>query len=220
MIFLNLIIVPLLIAILSVYLQSHLEKDEFINFFKVLFIGLVAGVILNIVTGFFTPLFEGKANFIVIGLKSLFIDGVLFSAIIVITFYFVLDFFVDMGIRIDWAMTTIFSVGYLGGIYTVLNIVETCNKNFPANPLMYLSFFSVLIIVSIVIGYGIPRYLDSYDTKDKSTWVLFTIGIPALCFMFYSFFKFYDMIFQYIFVIILIPVVIIFEKNEFELFRK
>jgi hypothetical protein len=217
--FLHIIIVPLLIFILSLFLQNWTDKNSFSAFYKIFFIGIIAGIIINLILAIFQPIFAGKPHHMTVFYKSLFIDGFLFTSIFIVSFYLVLDFFCDISISLDWPMTSILSIAYLGGIFTVINIIEAFSIRFPDSILYYFSMIPFLLLISMITGFGIPKYLDAYGINEKILWGLFTIGIPFICFIIYSYLRFYNYIEYYLFIIPFGCLAAVFEFREFKYFR-
>jgi hypothetical protein len=217
--FVHIIIFPLLIFVFSFLLQKWMDKNAFSNFYKLYFIGIVSGIIIHLIMSIFNPIFDSKPHHMIIFFKSLFIDGILFSVLLTVTLYFVIDFFCDISLNLDWPMTSLLSLAYISGIYTVFNIIQALSINFPDSFLFYFSYIPFLLLISIVIGFGIPRYLDAYDLIEKIIWGAFTVGIPSVCFTLYSYLRFYNYAEHYLFILPFIGIAAVFELKEFKDFR-
>jgi hypothetical protein len=212
MIFLNFIIIPVLLFLLSVFIQRWFDKDEFINYFKIILVGIVAGIIINIIFGIINIFLAGRANHLTVFFKSLFIDGILFTLILSLSFLFVLDFFLDMHIILDWFKGTVFAAAYLGGIFLVTNIVDSFTGNYPASVLIYLSKIPFLCLITLILGFGIPKFMDAYELVEKILYSISTLVIIIICFTIFNYLNFYDYIYQYLFSIPLIIMLFLFKK--------
>jgi len=219
MAFLHIFILPLIIFLFSLFLQKWFDKDEFYYFFLIFFVGLLAGIVFSIILGIVDSFYIGTANHFSIFFKSLIFNGIIFTIFIFFTFHLTLDFFLDMSIKLDWSNTTIYSFSFLSGIFTVIHFFQAISKESPANPLVYFSFIPLLIIVSIIIGFGLPKFLNSYYLNDKIKWASLILGITSISLTVYFYLKFYDYLYQYLLLLVSGAFIYYFEKLEFKKFR-
>ena len=217
--FAHIMFIPGLFFISSLVLQRWMEKNAFTNIIKLYLIGIAAGLVIDLILSLFNPIFDSKPHHMTIFLKSIIIDGFLFSSLIIVSLYFAIDFFCDISINLDWSMTSLLSASYIFGIYTVVDILQAFSVNYPGNFFQYLSLIPFLLTVSLIIGFGIPKYMDSFGIAEKIIWAVFTIVIPAVLFTVYSYLKFYNYIEQYLIIIPFISLALIFEIKDFKYFR-
>ncbi|OHD16953.1 MAG: hypothetical protein A2086_13780 [Spirochaetes bacterium GWD1_27_9] len=218
--FFQIIFIPLVIFLFSLFIQNILSKENFFEFFKMFAFGIIAGLIINFVTSFFNPIFMFKANYFTIFIKSFLIDGLLFSLLFAVSFYFVLDIFCYIDTDFNFSITSILSFAYLCGIFIVLNIVSVFSKSYLENIFSYLPFLSVLIIVSLIVGFGYPNFINSKILLTKISWGIFTVGLSLLVFGIYWYLRFFNFIEYYIFIAIALTLIFVFEKFEFNNFRQ
>ena len=217
--FLHLTILPSIIIILSIILCNWLKKEQFLQYFKIYLLGILAGIIICIVFSFFKTIFAGSAHHLTILIKSLLIDGLLFSVLFSISLYFIFNFILDVKLTSTWSITSIMIFAYLGGIYTLLNIVGTFTRDHPDNSLIYFSFIAFLLYISIISGMGFCKFFDSYKIINKVLWAILFIGILSLSFAIYNYLMFYNYYEHYFFIAVFIIISIFFEIFDFKLFR-
>jgi hypothetical protein len=116
-------------------------------------------------------------------------------------------------------MTSFLAVSYIAGIYTVINIIQAFSTDYPGSFLIYISLIPFLLLVAMIIGFGIPKYLDAYDLIEKIIWGCFSIGLPAICFTVYAYLRFYNYPEHYLFIIPFAGIASLFEIKEFKYFR-
>ena len=129
--FIHFIILPLMVFIFSILLQKCFNRDEFIQYYKVYLLGLIAGLLILFIFHFIDPFFYGAAHYFTILIKSIFVYGILFTlftAIALLTF-----FHLGKNIRHtdSWSLVSILSFSYISGIYTIINIYECNTGNYP-----------------------------------------------------------------------------------------
>jgi len=167
----------------------------------------------------FNPIFENKAHHFTIFMKSLFIDGILFSVIVIISFYILLDFLSNISSNLNWLWSTLFFLGYILGIFSIINAIDSYYCYYPNSPLFYLSFISFILLISFITGLGIYLFNETYNLIIKILIASFTILFVAILSMIFNYLKFYD---YYEYLYFIIPAVIfsiIFEFKEFRYIR-
>jgi len=214
------VILPFIIFIFSVVLHYWLDQKEFNQFLKMYFLGIAAGLIITIIQSVFKFTFTYSANYISILLKSLFFDGVFVSLFIIVTLYFIFDKILGIQLTINWSLTSIMIFSYISGIYTVININEVLAGSYPETLFIYFSFFPYILFITLVLGIGIPNYIDSYDLLDKVLWAVFSIGITLIVSAIYSYLRFYNFWEHYLIAVLFIVIAIFFEIYDFRDFRR
>jgi len=76
-----------------------------------------------------------------------------------------------------------------------------------------------MIFASMIIGIGLPHFIDSYEILKKILWGKFTIGILTVSITLYSYLRFYDYYEHYFFVAVFAAMAVFFEIFDFRLFR-
>jgi len=218
--FVHFVILPFIIFIFSVVLHYWLDQKEFNQFLKMYFLGIAAGLIITIIQSVFKFTFTYSANYISILLKSLFFDGVFVSLFIIVTLYFIFDKILGIQLTINWSLTSIMIFSYISGIYTVININEVLAGSYPETLFIYFSFFPYILFITLVLGIGIPNYIDSYDLLDKVLWAVFSIGITLIVSAIYSYLRFYNFWEHYLIAVLFIVIAIFFEIYDFRDFRR
>ena len=213
------IIMPLIIFGFSLLLQNWVGKSEFAQFYKMFAIGIAAGIIIHFIFSIISPFFLGKSHFITVLIKSIFIDGLLFSLLLLVSLHFAIEFFLDISLSFNWSMTAVVTFGYIGGIFTFLNIMQGFSGEVPGTLLEYIPYLSVILIVSILTGFFLPKYSDSFELWKKIIWAIIIILISTVLFGGLCFAKFYNFYEQYFIIVLLVPVLVIFEIADFRTFR-
>ncbi len=216
--FLHFSLVPSIVIILSIFMQSWISKDEFIDFFKIYAFGVLTGILVSIIFFFINKIFINSANYIILLLKSLFIDGLLFSIIISVCFYFILKLFVS-SMSFSWFFASLLSFSFLCGIFSAINIIECFSHDYPNNPLNYLPYISLLLFISMFSGFGFPKFSDAFDLFKKILWAGLCILVLSVCFGFYKYLGYYNNLYQYLFILPLIVIAVIFDRFEFKYIR-
>lgn len=217
--FLNIVIVPSFILILSVILQFWISGKEFSDYYKLFVFGILSGIAILVINSFLKFIYEGSAHHLTIFLKVLLIDGFLFSGLICIGLFFIYTKFMDLTITSTWSMTTVMTFSYIAGIMTSINFYQSINGIYPNSPLIYFSLFSFLIFISMIIGIGLPQFIDSYEISKKILWGIFTIGILTISITIYSYLRFYDYYEHYFFIAVFAIMAVFFEIFDFKMFR-
>ena len=217
--FIHFVIFPLLILSFSILLQNWLNKEEFIQYYKLYFLGIIIGFIILFILKFINPFFYGAIKYYTILLKTFFINGILFTlftTLILITF-----FQIKQNIKFinSWSLTSILSFSYLSGIYTVINIQECFTDNFPDYLIYYLVFIPFILFNSMILGFGIYRFYYDFEIYKKILWIILTTLILVSSFTGFYFLIFYNFYYKYIFTLLFIGLYIIFEINDFKSFR-
>jgi MFS family permease len=210
---------PSIVIIISIILQKWLDKDEFIEFFKIYGIGLVTGILLSIIFGIINNFFKFKVHYLTIILKAMFLDGLLFSLIICVSFFYINKLFMKLNSSLSWINASIYSFAFISGTYSIINIVQSMNRDYPDNPLYYIPFFSLIFFVSMLIGLLGPKFLEEYDLLKKILWAVLLITSLTLTFSVFYFLNFYNYIYIYLFIVPFGVLVVFFEINEFRYFR-
>jgi hypothetical protein len=205
---------------MSIILHDLFNQKEFTYFIKIYFFGLIAGIILSLIYGFLNQFFVGKAAHFTILLKSLFIDGILLTLLISGSLYYILNFILDLSASSSWSISTIMIFTYLSGVFTVSNIFESLNNNYFNNLLDFLTFLSLLLFVSMILGFGLPNFIDAYELFKKILWCFFVISILIVSFGFYYYEKFYFSNLQYYIIIPSIILTGIFGYFDFKYFLR
>jgi MFS family permease len=211
---------PSIVIIISIILQKWLDKDEFIEFFKIYGIGLVTGILLSIIFGIINNFFKFKVHYLTIILKAMFLDGLLFSLIICVSFFYINKLFMKLNSSLSWINASIYSFAFVSGIYSIINIVQSMNRDYPDNPFYYIPFLSLIFFVSILIGLLGPKFLDEYSLLKKILWAALLIISLTLTFSIFYFLNFYNYIYIYLFIVPFGVLVVFFEINEFRYFRR
>lgn len=218
--FVHFVILPFIIFIFSIVLHYWLDQKEFNQFLKIYFLGIAAGLIITIIQSIFKFTFTYSANYISILLKSLFFDGAFVSLFIIVTLYFIFDKILGIQLTINWSLTSIMIFSYISGIYTVININEVLGGSYPESLFIYFSFFPYILFITLVLGIGIPNYIDSYDLLDKVLWAAFSIGITLIISALYSYLRYYNFWEHYLIAVFFIVIAVFFEIYDFRDFRR
>ncbi|MBN2544395.1 MAG: hypothetical protein JXB50_01275 [Spirochaetes bacterium] len=218
--FVHFVIMPFVIFIFSIVLHYWLDQKEFNQFLKIYFFGIAAGIIIAFVHSFFKFTFIYSANYISILIKSLFFDGIFVSLFMIFTLYIIFDKILGIQLTINWSLTSIMIFSFVSGIYSVINIREVFTNSYPESLFIYFSFFPYLFFITLVLGLGIPNYIDSYDLFNKVLWAAFTIGITVVVSMLYNFLRFYNFWEHYLIAVPFIVIAVFFEIIDFKDFRR
>jgi hypothetical protein len=217
--FLHITLLPSVIFILSIVLQFWFNKDEFFEFYKLYFLGIAAGIVFLIVSSFFNGIFAYSANHTTVFLRSLIIDGFLFTGIFCTAIYFIFDLLVKHSMTSTWSLTSILCFSYVSGLYTSINISGALNNVYPTNILLYISLFALMIFISLILGIGLPNFMDAYDLFKKILWGIFTIGIIMIVLTAYNYLLFYNYSYHYLIILVTGVFLVFFEVHDFKLFR-
>ncbi len=217
--FLHFFIFPLTFFVIMIILQQWINDEEFSQMFKLYGIGLLVGLGIKIFFSFFSPIFDGKAHHFIIFIKSLLFDGLLFSIIIIVSFYILIDFLSDLSISQNWFWLTFFFLSYIFGIFTTINAIESYNSFYPNSPLFYLCFIPFIILISFMAGLGIFLFMENYNIILKVVIAFLTILFVSIFFMVFSYLRFYDYYEYFYFLIPFTIFAIIFEIKEFRHIR-
>jgi hypothetical protein len=217
--FIHFIILPLFILGFSIILQNWLNREEFIQYFKLYFIGLLIGIIILIILNFTNPIFYGAAKYYTILLKTLFTKGLLFTIFTLVLL--LLYFHINDNIKFTncWSLTSIISFSFLSGIYTVINIQECLTDNFPDYLTFYLIFIPLIFFASLILGLGIYRFFYHFEVYIKILWLILIVFILIISFAGYYFLTFYNFYYKYIYILLFLGIYLIFEFNDFKSFR-
>lgn len=218
--FIHFIILPLIVITYSILLQKCFTKDEFIQYYKVYFLGLIAGLLILFILSFIEPFFYYSAHYFTILIKSIFVYGIIFTLFTAIA----LLIFFHLGKNVkhsnSWSLVSTLSFSYISGIYTIINILECNTGNYPDYLIHYFVFIPFLLFVSIIIGLGLYNYINDYGIFKKIIWIIITIVITISSFSAYYFLTFYNLIYQYIYLLLFLGLFLIFEFNDFRAFRR
>jgi hypothetical protein len=217
---LHFLIMPFMIFFFSVVLQLWLDSDEFTQFYKLVGLGILAGIIVRIISSFFAPLFAGRAHFVTVLLDSFLISGLLYSMLISAAFWFLLHFHIGHKLTLTWSMTAVSAMGFLGGVTTINNILDAMGGNYPNSPLFYTAYIPVLLIFAIVTGFGLPKFMDNYELWKKILWGVFCVALPAITMGAFEFLHFFNYAWVYLAAAVLVPVAVLFEMFDFKVFRQ
>jgi len=149
----------------------------------------------------------------------MFLDGLLFSLIICVSFFYINKLFMKLNSSLSWINASIYSFAFISGTYSIINIVQSMNRDYPDNPLYYIPFFSLIFFVSMLIGLLGPKFLEEYDLLKKILWAVLLITSLTLTFSVFYFLNFYNYIYIYLFIVPFGVLVVFFEINEFRYFR-
>ncbi len=218
--FIHFIILPLMVFIFSVLLQKSFNRDEFIQYYKVYLLGLIAGLLILFIFHLIDPVFYQSAHYFTILIKSIFVYGILFTLLTVVVLLTFFHFGKNIKHSDSWSLVSILSFSYISGIYTIINIYESNTGNNPDYLIHYFAFIPFLLFVSLIIGLGLYNYINEYRIYLKIIWVFITIVIIILSFSSYYFLIFYNFIYQYIYLLLFVGLYMIFEFNDFKAFRK
>lgn len=218
--FLHFFIFPLTFFLLMIILEKCLNDEEFSQMFRLYGVGFIIGIVIKILFSFFEQIFYGKAHHFTIFIKSLVINGLLFSLIIILSFYILIDFLLDISINLNWLLSTFFFLSYIYGIFSSINAIESYYSIYPSSPLFYLCFIPFIILISFIGGLGFFLFIENYKIIIKVISAIFTILLFSIFFMIFNYLRFYN---YYEYFYLLIPFfifTIIFEVKEFRYFRK
>ncbi|MBN1216204.1 MAG: hypothetical protein JXA99_12285 [Candidatus Lokiarchaeota archaeon] len=217
--FIHFIILPSLILSFSILLQNWLNKEEFIQYYKLYFMGIVIGLLILFIFKFINPFFYGAAKYLTILLKTLFVNGIfftLFTVIILFSFFYIGQNIKHSG---SWSLTSILSFSYISGIYTMINIQECNNGNYPDYIIHYFSFIPLILFASLILGAGLYRIIYHFEIYLKILWSILIILILIISFTSYYFLTFYNYYYKYIFLLLFSGMYVIFELTDFKSFR-
>lgn len=217
--FIHFIFLPLLILAFSIFLQKWLNREEFIQFYKLYFIGIIAGFIILLILKFINPFFYGTAKYYTVLIKTLTANGILFSIFIIIVLFLFFQFNQNIKYTNSWSLTSILSFSYISGIYTVIDIQECLTDNYPDYLTYYLIFIPLILFISLVSGFGVYRFFYDFKIYKKILWLILIIPVIISAFTGYYFVMFYNFYYKYIFLLLFGGLYIIFEFADFKLFR-
>ncbi len=217
--FVHFIILPLLVLGFSILLQNWLNREEFIQYYKLYFLGLIVGLLIIFIFKIINPFFYGAAKYLTILIKTISVNGIfftLFSVIILFSF-----FHIGKNIKFtdSWSLTSLLSFSYISGIYTVINIQECNTETYPDYIIHYLAFIPLILFVSLILGAGLYRMIYHFTIFIKILWATLTILVLILSFTGYYFLTFYNYDYKFIFLLLFIGLYIIFELYDFKSFR-
>lgn len=217
--FLHFVIFPLFFFVFCMILQQWTNDEDFTNMFKLYGMGIIGGFIIKIFFSIFNPIFNNKANHLIIFIKSLSIDGIIFSILVIISFYILFDLFTGISSTINWLWSTFFFLSYILGIFTTINGIEAFYSIYPQSPLFYIPFFSFILLISFISGLGVFLFIESYNMILKVIIALFTILIVASLSMVFNYLRFYNYYEYFYFIIPTLIFAIIFEFTDFRYMR-
>lgn len=217
--FIHFALMPSIFIILSITLHYWLDQKEFNQYFKIFFLGLAFGFIIIFLNFILKSLYIHSAHFLTILLKSLFIDGILFSVLLAVSLYFIFDRVLGIQLTITWSLTSIMIFSYLLGAFSVINTVEILTDLYPDTLLFYFCYLPMILLVTLILGFGIPKFMDELDLLYKIIWAVFSIGIPIIIFAFFYIMKFYNNPLIYLINIPFIAAAVLFEIYDFKQFR-
>lgn len=187
----HILIIPLVLIFISFLLQEAMVKDDFFQFFKLFFMGIVSGLAINFVISSIDRLYETRANFMTILIKSSLFDGLLFAILLIVSFYIVIEYFSDITVTLDWSSCTVFAFSYFCGVYTTKHLFEILRGELPHSMTLYLSLFCFLFFIAMIVGFALPKFKEASDNIGKALWAAPTLLLSAAAFSAYSFLTFY-----------------------------
>lgn len=220
MYFIHLLLMPVIFFIISIFLQNWLSKNEFIEIYKIYFLGIAIGLVTSLISYLLSPIYFYSAYKLTIFLKSIFIDGLLFIMVIGVSLYYIFRYIIKLNISPNFSFLTIMIFSFICGLYTFINFTEAISNNYPDYLSNYLPFLSYIILISIIIGFGYFKYLEAYDTYLKIFWVLIAAILFIVISSIYQYLKFYNSLYQYLLIFPAGILFFIFEVFDFRYFRK
>jgi len=218
--FIHSILFPAIIFIISIILHYWLDQKEFKQFIKIFFIGIAAGIIITVFQDAVKGLYMYSSNPVSVLIKSFLYDGIFISLFIIISLYFLFDKVLGIQLTINWSLTSIIIFSYICGIYTVINIAQVHDKLYPENFLFYFSYLPYICFITLILGLGIPNFIDAYNLLNKILWAVFTIGITIIASALYNFYVYYNYLEHYLIIIPFAAAAFAFEMLDFKDFRK
>lgn len=220
MLFFHISIVPIVFFIFTLFFHKWLDQKEFNQAIKIFFIGLLEGLTILIFNKISNFIFKYSANPLSIFIKCTILDGIIFSLITILFLYFSIVHILGIQITVTWSLTSVMIYSFLSGVYSLINFFEAVKGFYPNSVIYYLYLFSYLFLISIILGFGIPNFLDSLEWHDKILWLLFSFGLIFLLSTFFSFFKFYESKWLLLLPLAFIITFIFFDIYDFKYFRK
>lgn len=213
------IILPFIIFTLSVILQQWLSQEEFNDFYIFYFIGILIGLVIIFILSFINPIFLRTANHLSIFIKSFFVNGLLYTSFIVFTLYILVEKILNSNFTNSWSMATVLSFSFIMGIFSIIFIMQGLSDGYPSSLLLYVSYLSILLFLSLIISFGLTHYIDAFSIVSKILWALFTFGVPIILLTIYNYLIFYNYIWHFFSIVLFIGFYIFFEIDDFKLFR-
>lgn len=188
----HVLIIPLMLIFISFLLQEAMVKNDFFQFYKMFFQGLLSGLLINFIIQNINKLYEARANFNAILFKSIIFDGLLFALLAIAALYFMIDYFNDMSLNLEWSSCTLFAFSFLCGIYTTKHLFQALSGTIPHSMSIYISLICFIFFLAMVIGFGLPKFLEAMELPGKILWAALTIIITTLALSGYSYVTFYQ----------------------------
>jgi len=217
--FLHISILPSVLIIFLIIAEKWISKEDYINFFKFFLSGIISGILLCIIFHFINSFYNGSAHYITILIKSLVIDGLLFSLSLLSLLFIVIKFFSSYN-SFTWTEGSILSFFYITGVYFIVNITHTFIKETPNSILHYLLYIPYIIFISIITGLSLQKYFDSFEIYKKILWSIFAVSVLTITIAFYTFFNFFNSTIKYALILPIIVIFFIFELIDFKYYRK
>lgn len=218
--FLHVFLIPSIFFICSIIFHLWIDQKEFNQMMKIFSMGIASGLIMRFFYGISDIFFRFAAKPTSIILKSFIFDGLIFSIIIIFSLYIIFYYILGIQLTVTWSLTSIMIFAFLSGFYSIINMLESLKSIHPNSVFYYFYFFSYLLTVSIILGFGIPNYLDSTEFFEKFLWAFFSFGLTILISTLFAYFKFYQSIWQLLIVVMFIITAALFEFFDFKDFRK
>ena len=93
---------PVIIFISTVFLQSWLSKNEFIEIYKIYFIGIIIGLVTSLLSYILSPIYFYSAYKLTILIKTIIIDGLLFIVVIGVSLYYIFKNLIKLNITTNF----------------------------------------------------------------------------------------------------------------------
>jgi len=199
-------------------MQKKVEEGFFIDIFKLYGMGIIFGIVINLFVSFINSFFVGIAHPVLIIVKLFLSYSIFFSALYLLSYYFIINYFTETGSSLNWVSNFMFNLSFLGGIFSFLNIIQVLNMETPQTIFFYFSYISFILFISLVLGFFTTHFFDAVFLKDKILFFIINFLILSLLLVSYFFTVFYNLIFSYLIVVLFGVLVTIFYFSEFKYF--
>jgi hypothetical protein len=218
--FIHFFLIPLLFFAASIYFQDWITKSEFASLYKFFLFGIIAAIATGIITKFLSFFYAYSAFFLTIALKSLFIDGFLYGAVIAVSLYYIFNFLTKHNVSRNLSISSLMTFAFISGFFAFINIKDTLGHQYLDSLFDYIPYLSYFLITAIIAGLGYFKFSDSYSMHYKIFWAVLSGSTFIIVSTLYNFFRFYNSAFQHILIIPAGVAWYYFNKYEFRYFRK
>ncbi len=202
MILYNALFVPLLFVFSTVLIQLLIDHDSFIDLYATFGIGILGGIVYIIIASVLDRITGSDYNKTSIILKAFLTDGLLITVVICGIFglisYKVIDGVENNSLPV--ISTICFSL--ISGILTTQRIWLSVNTIFFDSILQYISYGSLILLISVIMGFGFKLFSDGYSIVIKIIFATLTILLVTAVYSFYNLTFIYN---SYLHMIYIIP---------------